>query len=138
MMVGRWIRSIRLVALVPLACVLWAVGCASSGGGGTDGGSRDVITRAEIAQSGLMNTYEVIRQLRPAFLQRRRARSIEGDAIQTAVVYVDGAYRGELRELELIPAAEVQEIRYLDATDATMRYGTGHSGGAILVTTRAG
>lgn len=136
-MVGRWIRPIRPGALVlPLAFVLGAVGCASSGGG-SDGASRNVITRAEIVESNLMDAYEVVRQLRPAFLQRRRARSVTGDVVRDPVVYMDGVQRGGPEELRLIDAQNVEEIRYLDATDATMRFGTGHSAGAILVTTRA-
>ena len=46
--------------------------------------------------------------------------------------------RNGLLEPVVIPTshAEVKEIRYLSATDATQRFGTGHTAGAIIVTRR--
>jgi hypothetical protein len=41
-----------------------------------------------------------------------------------------------LATLQQIRAIDVQEIRYLSATEATTPYGTGHVGGVIEVTTR--
>jgi hypothetical protein len=35
--------------------------------------------------------------------------------------------------LEITPEL-IRQVEYLGASDATTRYGTGHSGGAILVT----
>lgn len=110
-----------------LTLVILLAGCASSSGT-TGGGLRDAITREEITGSSATTAYEAVRLLRPAFLRSRGGES--------PVLYVDGVYRGDLRGMEQIPAATVREIRYLDSTDATMRYGTGHTGGAVLVTTQ--
>jgi hypothetical protein len=38
--------------------------------------------------------------------------------------------------LRLIQTSTVQEIRYVDGRAATLRWGTGHGAGAIVVTTR--
>jgi len=49
---------------------------------------------------------------------------------------VDGARRGSLGDLQSILSTEIQEMQYLSAGDATNRFGTGHTGGAILVNIR--
>jgi hypothetical protein len=35
-----------------------------------------------------------------------------------------------------VPAGDIAELRLLNERDATFRYGTGHIGGAITVTTK--
>jgi hypothetical protein len=47
-------------------------------------------------------------------------------------------YYGELQSLRQIPVSQVKEIRYLDFNAATLQFGTGHSGGIILVITKGG
>ena len=51
---------------------------------------------------------------------------------------VDGMRLGGLDALHELPSASVRKIRTLDARDATTRFGTGHSAGAIIVLTRVG
>jgi hypothetical protein len=52
-------------------------------------------------------------------------------------VYVDGTPLGEgLGVLRQMRPDDVLEIHYLSAADATQRFGTGNSGGAILVQTK--
>ena len=112
---------------------------------------RDLITRAEIQDRApdVKNALEVVQRLRPHFLRERATGSItspltaEGNrntaaSRQPVLLYVNGARSGipgtSLRE---IPAAAVIDILYLDASDATTRFGTGHDNGAILVRTGA-
>jgi hypothetical protein len=82
----------------------------------------------------------IIQRLRPQYLRARGATSLGnaagGRAIPYARVVVDGMPRGELSVLTQIPAMTVKEIRYLGASEASVRFGTGYDGGAILVTTR--
>jgi hypothetical protein len=52
-------------------------------------------------------------------------------------VFVDGSPLGDARSLKRIPAGEVQQIRFLSATDAQQRYGSGYSAGVIEVTLRS-
>jgi hypothetical protein len=50
-------------------------------------------------------------------------------------VYVDGNRAGGVEELRQVPATLVVSIEYLDAPSASIRFGTGHAQGAIVVTT---
>jgi hypothetical protein len=52
----------------------------------------------------------------------------------TLLVYVGDAVAGGFEELATIPAADVQEIRWLRPADAQYRFGMRHSGAVILVT----
>ncbi|HEX2449980.1 MAG TPA: TonB-dependent receptor plug domain-containing protein [Gemmatimonadales bacterium] len=51
----------------------------------------------------------------------------------TVMVYVDGTRVGGVQELKRIPSQDVREIRFLSASDAQARYGTGHAAGVIQV-----
>ena len=126
-MMGPIVRS----ALWALAALVLA-GCAAGSGG--SGGDRNIITEETLAAYSGQNAYEVIQRLRPAWL---RARGMGMDSSTEGVmVYVDGAPLSGTDELRTWDVNQVQEIRYLDARDATTRFGTGHSNGAILVTTK--
>ena len=48
-------------------------------------------------------------------------------------MYVSGIRRGEPRTLQNVSLDQVQRVEFIDARDATTRFGTGHAGGAILV-----
>jgi hypothetical protein len=52
------------------------------------------------------------------------------------VVYLDGNRLGGVDELRGIGANTISSIAYLDAPSATIRYGTGHTQGAIVITTK--
>jgi hypothetical protein len=52
------------------------------------------------------------------------------------VVFRDGVRLGGLEYLDDMDMLDVWEFRYLSASDATNRYGTGYPGGIILVFTR--
>ena len=90
---------------------------------------------------GEVNTArDLVQRLRPGFLRNRGASSFgnaaSGTPTPTARVIVDGAPRGGLGALAEISAMSVREIRDLNAADASIQYGTGYDGGAILVLTR--
>lgn len=53
----------------------------------------------------------------------------------TAVFYLDEVKQPELEDLRNIRVAEIVEIKYMNGTEATGRYGEGHSAGAIMVKT---
>ena len=53
-----------------------------------------------------------------------------------ARVYLDDLFYGEIESLYNIPSNSIERIEYLGSLDATTRYGTGHMGGVIRVTTR--
>lgn len=120
----------RTTVVFALALAFGLVGCASSGGGSSRpaGASSTRIVMAELAELPDMDAFQAIERLRPRWLQSRA-----GDPVQ---LYVDGSRRGSAMDLRSMRTSDVEEMRYMSASDATTRYGTGHAGGAILVTTR--
>ena len=51
-------------------------------------------------------------------------------------VYVDNVSFGDVGTLSNLAATQILTIQFLNARDATTRFGTGHMGGVILVTTK--
>lgn len=97
-------------------------------------GPSDLITEAEINAGVYQNALEIIQALRP---NMARPRGTTATATPVPVVpYMDGVRMQELSALATIPASRVKEIRYINANDATTRWGTGHTSGVILVTTK--
>lgn len=97
---------------------------------------RDVITREEIQASAHrdMDLFQAVRSLRPHFLAPPRGnRTMGSGRPANTVVYIDGNKAGELDALKNIPAANVEEVRYLDPARAEEEYGITHNGGAVLV-----
>jgi hypothetical protein len=108
---------------------------------------RDLITREEIRERAVeaKTAYDVIRRLRPQFLRERSSGSIPDLTDSTSnvaatrhpiQVYVNGVRTASsIAELRDIVSETIIDIRYLNASDATTRFGTGHNNGAILVRT---
>ncbi|MBI4502291.1 MAG: hypothetical protein HY700_14170 [Gemmatimonadetes bacterium] len=96
------------------------------------------ITAEEIAAKQTAQTaYDLVQALRPTWLSSRGATTILLE--ETGIsVYVDGTKRGSIDELRSIPRDQVQEMRFLSATDAATRYGLNNQSGAIEVTTKRG
>ena len=115
------------------ACGLTALtaGCAS--GGGAAGGTRadpNLITAEELANYPSLTCLEVVQRLRPRWLQRRGSE-------QDPVVYQDGNRIGFAGDaLSSLVVTAVESMKYINASDATTRYGTGHGAGAIEIATR--
>jgi len=116
-----------------LAFTLLLAGCGGGAGGGAAAaaprGSADRIVAAELEAVPQLSAYEAIQRLRPRWLVTR-----SGGMPQ---VHVNGNIQmGGVEALRTVRAADIQEIRYLNAADATTRFGTNYVSGAILVTTR--
>ena len=136
-------------ARVLMAALVVAVssGCSSSGTSNKATGAphapsrqQDVITAAEIAEraSEASNALQIVQKLRPQMLATR-GRFSPADSTEAGGrprVVVDGVAYGPIENLANLNAISVGEIRYLNATDATTRFGTGYVGGVILVTTK--
>jgi len=90
--------------------------------------ARDVVTRAELATVDGLTAYDAIMRLRPLYPHGRGG--------YYPKIYVDGVDYGEMVSLRDLRAGDIAEIQYLNAATATTRFGTGHTGGAILVFTR--
>lgn len=92
-----------------------------------------LLTETEIYSVDAPTALDAIQRLRPQYLWTGRIRAAEAPR-----VYVDGMFVGGLNALRDIASTTIHEIRRLDALEATTRYGTGHPGGAILITTKHG
>ena len=118
---------------VAFGLITLGAACASGGAGREDQAPRrdpNLITAEELADYHNLDCYDAVRRLRPRWLQSRA-----GDPI----VVRDGSHLGPASEfLGQIGVGQVASIRYLSATEATMRFGTGVQGGAIVVATVGG
>lgn len=93
--------------------------------------SNDVAMEKELRESSTRSALEFVRQHRPQWL-RSRGSSGRG-APAEPVVYLGDVRLGGLESLAQFPTNNIKELRYHNATDATSRWGTGHSAGAIVI-----
>lgn len=101
-------------------------------------GSRrqDVLNEEEFSQSTATDAYGLVQRFRPNWLRYRGPVSIQNPGAGQVLVYVNNVRWGTASRLREIPAGEVVEMRHLNGSDATTRYGKDHSGGVIQVTMR--
>ena len=90
--------------------------------------------RAELEGRSFLSAYNAIERLRPIWLRARGAPSLTASN-PYPVVYVDGMRHGDIDDLHTIPTGDVDTISYMSPSDATTRFGTDHTSGAILLTT---
>jgi hypothetical protein len=102
--------------------------------------SQDLITEGEISSraADASNALQIIQKLRPQMLRSRGRFSPNDTSDQASLpkVVVDDVSYGAIESLANLNANQVREIRYLSASDATTKWGTGYPGGAILVMTK--
>lgn len=142
----RRLRPHRI--FLPLLLVLLPACSAPQGGGNGPAPRRShVIPEETIRESTASHVLELIRRERPQWLRRRGTKTLDIVATRTAMgqtsasaedvpirVYVDGVERrGGLDELRGIDVAQVREVRFVDARQATTRWGQGHINGAVEV-----
>jgi Flp pilus assembly protein TadD len=128
---------------VGIAVALLAVSCASSGTPAqSDSGvrqasrNRTVLSLDEIQQSAARDAYHAVQLLRPDWLRSRGSVSTRDTRPATVTVYVDGQRYGGASSLEQFRMGSFKEMRYYSGSEATSRWGTGHAGGVIYLTTR--
>ena len=94
-----------------------SVGCASGGtSSGSDRGDPDLLTREQILAVEATNLYDVIRRLRPRWLQIRSARSFNME-VEIAVLQND-LYLGSSEVLKELGPELAHELRYMDGVRA--------------------
>ncbi len=135
MFAANYRRAVQSAFLIVVTAS--AVGCATRGTthqGRSEVASppaRDVISSEELAAVPAATAYEAILLVRPLFLSRR-------GSMHAPVIIVDNMMRVSLDELQRIPLTSVREIRFMDAGRATVSYGSGFTGGVIVLLTRSG
>ncbi|MEQ1689797.1 MAG: hypothetical protein ABMA00_00820 [Gemmatimonas sp.] len=123
------------------ALLVMAVGCTrrtnAADPTGTNTASRgsDVITAQELSDPSVNSgdALEAVRRLRPRFLTTRGSGSIRIVGAGSVHISVNGGPLLNLSELSRMRSIEIAEIRYLNATDATQRFGTLAGSGAVLL-----
>lgn len=93
----------------------------------------NLLTGDQLRETNVGNVYDALRRLRPQWLRARGSASIVSPESTEPVVYVSGIRRGEIRTLQNVSLDQVQRVEFIDARDATTRFGTGHGGGVIMV-----
>lgn len=125
-----------VLAAAAVVALVGGVACASTGGGSGAAPSRDSdITREELEATTVDDAMEAVSLLRPHWLRARPART-PNDPIPVVGVVIDGMARSTRSDLAQLPIGQVERISFMSAADATIRFGTGYTGGAIVVTTR--
>jgi hypothetical protein len=130
-----WRLNMRSIFLGCLLAVFVAA-CASTNGTNTPRRSSNVITAEELAASSAKEALEAIELLRPQWLRTRGVASPASLQALVPAVYLNNQRLPELGNLRNFPAANIEEIRYLNSQDATTLYGTGNAAGAIVVKTK--
>lgn len=135
--------------LILLSGMLVLAACAPARAGGPRTTS-DAITLEEIRASGASNAYALIESERPMWLRTRGTQSFREEGKlnvrgktqistvpgkRTIAVYLDNARLGGVEALKGISLAEITSIAFLDPQAATLRWGSGHTHGAILLST---
>lgn len=111
--------------------------------------NRDKIEAEELRALPSTNVYQLIKSKRAQWLNTRGATNyatvsgmgLDGSTVTNAaepeiVVYVDNARYGTQESLRSLQTDDVEMIEYLNGTNATQRFGTGHLHGAIVITRR--
>ena len=126
------------------AAVFLGSGCATARSN-TPVTDPDLITQDQIVRSKATNAYDLIATISPKMFTAHGAATTRGDQPPTpgrqalpVLVYIDNVKVGPVDELKTLGKVDVKEIRYLSPRAATDRWGEGHAGGVIFVTTVQG
>lgn len=120
--------------IAAMTALIFAAGCAAAGES-RGGGDLRQLTRAEIEASSGRNALEIIRQLRPRWLQSRGDRSF-GAIPQTILIYYNEARLGSPADaLPTISKESIARMQWLDSSQAARLPGSGvgHVEAAIMI-----
>lgn len=126
-----------LSTLATLSVLLAASGCTMNPAppdGPTPGDH--VVTTHDIRISGGSSVLDGIHLLRRGLPMSGFAPSLQQRRGSPPVIYLDGVRIRDPRTLRAMSANDLKTMEYVDPPAATIRYGTGHVGGAIVIRTR--
>lgn len=127
--------SIVLLAGAVAGCSRNLTSASQSNSAGSAQRTSDVITAEELAAPAVRSgdALEAVRRLRPRFLASRGSGSIRVRNAGTVQVSLDGGPLQSASYLSRLRAGEIAEIRFLNATDATQRFGTAAASGSVML-----
>ena len=132
-------RRSRVVATTLVACLIATTSCALHHSDPTAGAGRTWITEAEIDSLHAPNAYEIIKRLRPQFLQSHGPVTLDArQPVMTALpnVYVDNQFYGDATVLRDISATAIATITFYNAAEAQYAFGRGNASGVIGIVTK--
>ena len=110
--------------------------CASGGSAARPADSRaDLITAEEIRRGQWPSVYEMIKNLRPRWLQSRGPDTILGTPGEVQA-HLDDARLGGVGALRDIPVSGIEYVQFIDPTTSAARWGLNHGHGTVYVSTR--
>jgi hypothetical protein len=118
------------------ALLLTLAACASASPDHRASPDPSTLTHEEIQAGAASNAFDLVRELRPAWLRVRGPKRLDQES--RVSVYLDGMRLEGPDALSGIRTATIEEMRYLSAREAQARYGLDNTSGAILVRTRGG
>jgi outer membrane cobalamin receptor len=150
---GRSRRSAAPLRLGAAAVLAACAACAAHGparpGEVGEAAHGRVITQEEIARSGAVTAWDVLKGSKAGFrawestngeplrLRTRRGRSSMIDPeSDSPLIVVDGVRLADLRPLAQLQAAAIRRIRILDGIDGTVYEGTNAGSGVVIIQTK--
>lgn len=131
--------------LLTLILISLSVGCGGTGliaRTESDRGqhrSPGLVTGSDVREAGGRSALDGVRLLiRPPSMTGRAPATFRNPLGDPPVVYLDGVRLTDIRTLDQIHYTTLKSMRFLDASSASIRYGTNHFGGALVVTTHRG
>jgi hypothetical protein len=128
--------SFGLLLLITGSCATAGTGSGTSEEGQAQ--SRNVLVKADLEGMDHLSVYQALRRLKPQWIRNRGQAVITDPGRESLRVYMNGAPYGRAASLTQIQIRNVEEIQFLDSRRATLRFGTDHTLGAILIKTRKG
>jgi hypothetical protein len=96
---------------------------------------RSVISFYEISQASVDNAYDIVRLLRPEWLNTRPPDELYETRFESTTVYLDDFRYGDITSLHTVHVSTIEEIRFVSAAMATARWGPGNTMGVIQIIT---
>jgi len=123
--------------LIFVLFVLVGSACASSGSGSNQPRrDRSMLVADELDPLSQFTAWDVVQRLRPMWMRPGGIRNSANPAGHYPHVFVDGNPYGPMEILRRFRVEDIQEMRHINATDSTIRYGGEYQGGVILLTTK--
>ena len=92
----------------------------------------NMLTAEDLAPVVNLSVYDAVQRLRPNWLRPRGATSVSNMGDQMPAVMVDNAFQS-IDFRRSLQVTGVNFVRFIDARDATTRYGTGYVNGIVEV-----
>ena len=124
--------------------------CAAAAGAQNPTRNSNQIVREELQGAQAANAYELIQALRPQWLREKGHETIRTQQVERPngrgrievattsaepgiIVYINDSRFGDVDALHDIPVTGLGSLEFISPTKATLRWGSGHTKGVIVV-----